>query len=66
MWHVAGLARPARWTAVGSIVAEAPDVFYNPEWWESRIVSVRDKRGHVRWLHLNRFPSPPARARRIP
>jgi CubicO group peptidase (beta-lactamase class C family) len=50
---------------LGSVVPEAPDLFFNPAWWESQVVFVRDERGVITWLGLRRYPSSPARARRV-
>jgi hypothetical protein len=51
--------------ALGPVVPEAPDVFFNPGWWESQVVFTRNERGDVTWLRLRRYPSSPARARRV-
>jgi D-alanyl-D-alanine carboxypeptidase len=50
---------------LGPVVPEAPDVFFNPGWWESQVVFVRNQRGDVTWLRLRRHPSSPALARRV-
>jgi Domain of unknown function (DUF3471) len=49
---------------LGPVVPEAPDVFFNPAWWESQVVFVRNQRGEVTWLRLRRYPASPERARR--
>jgi CubicO group peptidase (beta-lactamase class C family) len=50
---------------LGPIVPEAPDLFFNPGWWEAQVAFARNERGDVTWLRLRRYPSSPARARRV-